>query len=804
MVESQPGKVIHFDPSVSLSNFSAEKRDHLIFNENQIVLAKVQRVDPVFAHATNRSTSNTLTVFDSYKNVNGGYVYVDGSFQALSTIGVPTSDVYRITVGFDRQITSDTITFWSTTFVDTTRLVVEYSFDNNTWFAAGAVTWVQVFDDTIQISPDDVPPTGEFKYTGTIDGGSLTARYWRIRSDAEATYISGTSTYNVDTTEGFPSAGTFYIFSGVTGGALGTRTYTGKTSTSFTGVSPATSVTVDDKIVALSSAFGNNVTEVRIIQVTDPILQHWNSDGTQAVTNAVEGEDYYHLAYDKNEDVYYAIRLNNDLNGTGPTLSDNFNADTGVSFDSFRWTEDTTKVHFVHSTSSGTLDYKSPGGEGELRTNYSMPGNYTVDVDLVALVGLPQGDVFSLEVDDPDTGNQQAASTIKGPYPEIPGSASGSLAVFEFGSTTLKWSQDKLITGFGTSASISDADIISIGSNTVYIYDHSGGLLLSESSTLAYGVDIKGSVAAAVVFDSGYKLRVYEKSGAVWSKTYETALSGAGLGPIAVESSYIFVGATEEDNNRGEVQVFEKDVGSWGPLETLTASDAAVNDFFGSVLAVDGETLAVGFRFGFGSEGSVYVFNLTAGSWVEGPNITGLTSGDSFGSAITLAGTKLLIGAKNRDTLGSASGAVFYYSTAGSLIQTITASDGSAFDQFGGALHLSGNTLAVLPTGTNDKCYTFEFNGSTWDEDYIIDPEDSALNKVSVAGDTVSLSSSSGVYLYLRNVSFSSWDLVATRQTAGSPEDALGKNVATVSGVVVGGIPLSDLSSDDGGGVKVI
>ena len=68
MADSQPGQVQSFDPSITLSDFTAEDRDRFMFNENQLVLAKLQQPRPVEASAVNRSVLNEFTNFDDYKN----------------------------------------------------------------------------------------------------------------------------------------------------------------------------------------------------------------------------------------------------------------------------------------------------------------------------------------------------------------------------------------------------------------------------------------------------------------------------------------------------------------------------------------------------------------------------------------------------------------------------------------------------------------------------------------------------------------------------------------------------------------
>ncbi len=526
MVESQPGTVVAFDPSVSLSSFSAETRDQLIFNENQLVLAKLQQPRPTQATARSRLGPDTFIEFTEYVNISGVLVYIDGSFQALVTSGVPTAPVHQIKLGFDVQVTTDTIIFWSITFVETSEIFVQYSFEDVTWFEVGAVTWVQVFDDTIENFPGDVPPTGQFRYTGTFDSGAIKARYWRIRGDAETTYVSqaGSSpniTLTVVSTDNFPSSGSLFVGLGT---LTGTMTYTGKTATTFTGVDDEFLVgsLVSEVIEALTNGLGangqyilngfstvglptegtailianpsiftepsclpfvneafswtgktigtltgvtlpghaftsvcgttfkslidtnrygfefnplinlgfgaaiytlgdfaNNVTEVHIIPTTEPLLQHWNSDGSQAVSVLVDTEDPLAAVYDKTDDAYYVIKFNDTLQGAAVDPDDDFNADTGLAFDADKWVESTTNVYFQHSTLSGTLDFKSSGGPGQLTGNYTVQGDFSAEVEFVYIGELNQGASFALEAKDSVTGNVHLSSVLRGAY--IPG-----------------------------------------------------------------------------------------------------------------------------------------------------------------------------------------------------------------------------------------------------------------------------------------------------------------------------------------------------------------------------------------------
>lgn len=520
MAESQPGKVGTFDPEVDLDGFAAGSRDRLMYNENQLVLAKVQQARPETTTARTRTGSDQFIDYAQYINSDGEIAYIDGSFQALDTPGRPTTPVHQIVVGFAQQITTDEIKFWSTSFVDTALLFVQYSFDNVTWFEVGTVTWTQFFDDTIENFPGDAPPTGQYRYTGVIASGNITARYWRIRGDASASFLSESGsnpnkTFVVNSTTNFPNSGSF---SAVIGSQSRTMTYTGKTATSFTGVNDpnasnasTTGVSLDGTVngnltltVANAGSFpqsgivrgswetfypnavpytatwdisytaksgnvltgvtitpnpdqlnivihptngtiyyvirsvvsqsqvnytaltlfnglelfnryawGSGVTELQVLSSTDPILQHWNSDGTQAVSVSVAGGSYFDMAYDKFDDVYYAIKFSDTILGAATTdPNDDFSTGPGTGFNTFRWSESTTNSYFQRNTTSGTLDIRSSGGSGQLTTNYGVDGDFDTSINLVAMLALSDPGYFSLEAVDYTLNNVHLMSGI--------------------------------------------------------------------------------------------------------------------------------------------------------------------------------------------------------------------------------------------------------------------------------------------------------------------------------------------------------------------------------------------------------
>lgn len=106
----------------------------------------------------------------------------------------------------------------------------------------------------------------------------------------------------------------------------------------------------------------------------------------------------------------------------------------------------------------------------------------------------------------------------------------------------------------------------------------------------------------------------------------------------------------------------------WLPLETLTASDGAAGDHFGSAVAVSGDTALVGAMYDtVGTQleqGSAYIFTYAAGAWTQQFHMIANdgAAGDMFGSGVALSGGTVLIGAENHTVAEPDQGAAYIYS----------------------------------------------------------------------------------------------------------------------------------------------
>ena len=275
----------------------------------------------------------------------------------------------------------------------------------------------------------------------------------------------------------------------------------------------------------------------------------------------------------------------------------------------------------------------------------------------------------------------------------------------------------------------------------------------------AYGeTNEKGNLAgAAYVFTRSVE--------GVWSR--QARLTAADDGAphdtfgykVAVSGDTIIIGARKDDDlgdRSGSAYVFVRSsLGVWSLQQKLVASDGAAFDYFGSAIALDGDTAL----FGVGGDdydvdgddvddlfnaGSVYVFTRTGSNWTEEDKLhpDDAQGGDGFGGSIALDGNSVLIAARGDDDDAENAGAAYVFVGSGSSwIQQakLTASDPVAWDSLGISVALSADT-AILGAPYVSKAYVFVRDGVTWTQQAKLTASDGApgdfFGIVALSGDT--------------------------------------------------------------------
>lgn len=318
--------------------------------------------------------------------------------------------------------------------------------------------------------------------------------------------------------------------------------------------------------------------------------------------------------------------------------------------------------------------------------------------------------------------------------------------------------------------------------------------------------------------------------------TASDAAAGDELGAaVALDGDLIAVGAPGESGDAGAVYLFARDEGgpdAWGQIRKLTAADAAAGDEFGGALALDGDLLVVGSRLdddAGSASGSAYVFGRHEGgidAWGQVEKLLPAdgSTGDQFGYAVAVAGDRALVGAPFDNAAGSDSGSAYFFERdlggpdRWGQVAKLEAPDRDAVDEFGTAVALAGDSLAIGAPGDDDAgldagaVHIFDLGGNgLWSRTAKVLASDAATEDafgaalvgrgdilaVGAPFDNEASSDTGAVYLRGRDVGGAgAWGeikkLTALDADAG---DALGTAVAFDGRTVVAGAPKDN---DDG------
>jgi len=343
---------------------------------------------------------------------------------------------------------------------------------------------------------------------------------------------------------------------------------------------------------------------------------------------------------------------------------------------------------------------------------------------------------------------------------------------------------------FDRGSSVLDQVVYGKGSNTG-AGDRFGDSVALSRDTLAVGAPFEDSAATGVNGNqadnsagSAGAVYVFVRSGTTWTQQAYVKASNPGAydefgASVALSGDTLVVGAwgeastatgvngNQSDNSAGyagAVYVFVRSGTTWTQQAYVKASNPGASDYFGTSIALSGDTLAVGAS-GEDSAttgvngnqaddsasiaGAVYVFVRSGTTWTQQAYVKASNPGvgDYFGASVALFGDTLAVGAWGEastatgvngnqadNSVGNA-GAVYVFVRSGTTWTQqayVKASNTRAGDQFGFSVALSGDTLAVgalsedsAATGVNGNqadnrasnagaVHVFVRSGTTW------------------------------------------------------------------------------------------
>lgn len=267
---------------------------------------------------------------------------------------------------------------------------------------------------------------------------------------------------------------------------------------------------------------------------------------------------------------------------------------------------------------------------------------------------------------------------------------------------------------------------------------------VNESVGFCVDVAIDGDTAVMGAYtDDEYGVEagaayVYTRTAGVWSLQQKIIPSevfdGYQFGySVDISGDTIIAGAPKAKNSpggnaQGAAYVFTRAAGTWTQQQKFTASDIGDGYSFGQEVSLENDTTVVGapdwyndwlWVPGATKPGAAYVFTRTLGVWSQQQRLLSSTeSFDRFGTAISLSGNYVAIGAPKEN---SNAGAAYVWMNSGgtwSEQQRVVPDDAAAGLFFATTLYLDGTTLIVGQETyiVKGAAYYFKRSNVTWQQ----------------------------------------------------------------------------------------
>lgn len=198
---------------------------------------------------------------------------------------------------------------------------------------------------------------------------------------------------------------------------------------------------------------------------------------------------------------------------------------------------------------------------------------------------------------------------------------------------------------------------------------------------------------------------------------------------VYIEGDRAVIGAQNEING-GVAYIFDFNGNFWEETQLIRPLNGLPGDKFGSAVSLSGDRILIGASNNDNIDtnaGSAYVFDLINGSWVQTVQLLASdgASGDFFGDSVSLDADTAVVSSRNDDDNGSGSGSVYVFGWDGAnwqQIDKLKASDAAQGDNFGYSVSLFNTRLLIGSTGDDDNgsssgsAYIFDKINSVWQQ----------------------------------------------------------------------------------------
>ena len=220
---------------------------------------------------------------------------------------------------------------------------------------------------------------------------------------------------------------------------------------------------------------------------------------------------------------------------------------------------------------------------------------------------------------------------------------------------------------------------------------------------------------------------------------------------VSISGDYAIVGADGGENNgisTGAAYIFKRNSDTtWVEEQKLLASDGVEFDGFGISSSMSGDYVIISAPWKDNFLGAAYIFKKNGNTWTEEQKLLASdgSANDEFGLAVSMSGDYVIVGARGQE---NRRGAAYIFKRDGNTWaeeQKLLASDGDTTDQFGYSVSISGDYTIVgarFKDNRQGAAYIFKRENTTWTEEQKLLASDGASFdrfgwSVSITGDYV-------------------------------------------------------------------
>ncbi|MCZ4319223.1 T9SS type A sorting domain-containing protein [Aequorivita viscosa] len=265
-----------------------------------------------------------------------------------------------------------------------------------------------------------------------------------------------------------------------------------------------------------------------------------------------------------------------------------------------------------------------------------------------------------------------------------------------------------------------------------------GGVKIADDYLVvaAGRADVNGTIRAGALYVYDYQNNNYEFS----TKIVASDLSSdakLGMNPTSldVQGNTIIAGAPGENAWTGSVYVFTKVNGVWEETQKIMSPNPLANDIFGIGVSISDDQLLIGAQGVNDRRGTAYLYvKNTSGVWEYNQTISASNGAvdDYFGSSLTIEDDKIVVGSYGANLeIGTAY--IFEKNTQGTFeeVQILNANPSTDRVQFGWATAINQDYIAITAPhiygNEVGEVYFYKKDASgMWVEDQIIQGDDTA------------------------------------------------------------------------------